>query len=382
MASHPTFDKTALEKFEADYDTSHEDTALRMRGQFIKKFPRSRLRDLTLDEYVVGHQEPSFCNFVESKTRAWANIQGATSRKFGIYFGRTKTNPHREYRFTEKFGKTKEEAFEVVKAALRALVKLASEPSPDFVAIDANPLSQMFKAKILSLYFPERFLAVCSSEHLEMLGSITGFQDGLPYSQYQNLLLEAKDNDKRTRPWTEPKFMAFLYKTYVRSEQTPEHTIRKPRAKSLRLVDFDEMQKQRGEIGRRAEEYALAWEKERLVGARLGHLIDRIQDRRNRPGYGHDFLSHNTDKEPRYIEVKSVAKLHGGYRFVLSDNEHATSQSGEYSKAYYFYLVFFGGNGQPVDLIAVIANQLYLHAEKTSASYLVRFDLKHFAKNH
>jgi hypothetical protein len=147
-------------------------------------------------------------------------------------------------------------------------------------------------------------------------------------------------------------------------------------------VDFDEMQKQRGEVGRRAEEYALAWEKERLVGARLGHLIDKIQDRRNRPGYGHDFLSHNTDKEPRYIEVKSVAKLHRGYRFFLSDNEHATSQSGEHSKAYYFYLVFFGGNGQPVDLIAVIANQLYLHAEKTSASYLVRFDLKHFAKNH
>ena len=231
-----------------------------------------------MDEYIVGHQEPSFCNFVESKTKAWANIQGATSRKFGIYFGRTKTDPHREYRFTEKFGKTKEEAFESVKAALLGLVELGSKLSPDFVAIDANPISQMFKAKILSLYFPERFLAVCSSEHLEMLGSITGFQDGLPYSQYQNLLLEAKGNDKWTRLWSEPKFMAFLYKTYVRSEQTPEHTIRKPRAKNLRFVDFDEIQKQRGVIGKRAEEFALAWEKERLIGARLRHLIYKIQD--------------------------------------------------------------------------------------------------------
>jgi hypothetical protein len=55
MPSHPIFEKTALEKFEAGYDTSHGDTALRTRGQFIKKFPRSRLRDLTLNEYVVGH---------------------------------------------------------------------------------------------------------------------------------------------------------------------------------------------------------------------------------------------------------------------------------------------------------------------------------------
>jgi len=35
-----------------------------------------------------------------------------------------------------------------------------AENTPDFSALDENPLSQMFKAKILSLYFPERFLNV------------------------------------------------------------------------------------------------------------------------------------------------------------------------------------------------------------------------------
>jgi hypothetical protein len=89
---------------------------------------------MTLDEYVVGHHDPSFCNLVESGTKAWANIQGATSFKFGIYFGKTKSDPTRKYRFTEKFGTTEKDAFAAVKAALLDLVALGAKESPDFAA--------------------------------------------------------------------------------------------------------------------------------------------------------------------------------------------------------------------------------------------------------
>ena len=118
------------------------------------------------------------------------------------------------------------------------------------------------------------------------------------------------------------------------------------------------MQKQRAEIGRIAEEYALKWEKERLAGARLERLIDKIEDRRDRPGFGHDFLSHSAEDEDRYIEVKCVAKLSDGYRFFLSDNEHQTSLSAEHSDGYYFYLVFFDGSRNPVEVLAIIATAL------------------------
>src|SRR5713226_2581506 len=115
-----------LAQFEAEYDTSHEDSALQTRGLFIRKFPLHSLDKLTLDEYVVGHHEPSFCNLVESGTKAWANIQGATSFKFGIYFGRTKSDATRKYRFTLQFGGNKRQAFGAVKVALLDLVKLGS----------------------------------------------------------------------------------------------------------------------------------------------------------------------------------------------------------------------------------------------------------------
>lgn len=367
-----------LAKFGTAYDTSHEDSALQARGLFIKRFPSHSLKNLTLDEYVVGHHDPSFCNLAESGTKAWANIQGATSFKFGIYFGRTRSDSTRKYRFTEKFGGTKKEAFAAVKAALLDLVGLGSKRSPDFAQIDANPLSQMFKAKILSLYYPGRFLAVCSGEHLEMLGSEMGFPEGLPASQYQNLLLDAKEGNPITRRWTEPKFMAYLYRIYVRGDSAFESPIKKPQTKRHRRVDFEEMQKQRGQIGRKAEEYALRWEKDRLIGAQLEHLVNQIEDRRERPGYGHDFLSYGTNEEPRFIEVKCVAKLSDRHRFFLSDNEHQTSLSRDCRDGYYFYLVFFDGKGQPLELQAVLAKQLYPKAGMSASSYEVRFDRKHF----
>jgi hypothetical protein len=382
MAKNKRFDRAILANFEEGYETSHEDAALQNRGEFIRKFPLKRLKELMLDEYVVGHQEPTFCNFVENKTRAWANIQGATSRKFGLYFGRTKSDPTRKYRFTEKFGRNKKEAFASIRNALIELVRMGSRGSPDFATIDQNPLSQMFKAKILSLYFPKRFLAVCSSEHLEMLGSILGFPDNLPNSRYQNLLLKAKQDHSATAEWSNPKFMAFLYKAYVRQDHVAVRPIGKPRKKSHRLVDFEDMQKQRGAIGKAAEEHALRWERERLSGAGLKHLVDKIEDLRNRPGHGHDFLSYTSDNRPRFIEVKSVAKLAEGHRFFLSDTERQISLSTDHAHAYYFYLVFFDGKGHPADVVAVLAEQLYRNAELTTASYAVRFDLKHSAKNH
>lgn len=369
-----SLDDVSLAKFSAEYDASHEATALRTRGVFIKEYPLASLGKLTLEKYVIGHHDPtSFCYLVEAGSKAWANIQGATSRKFGVYFGRTRSDPTRKYRFAERFGTNDREAFAAIKEALFTLVALGAEEHLNFKAIDANPLSQMFKAKILSLYYPDRFLAVCSSEHLEMLGGILGFDGDLPSSQYQKLLLQAKRDNPVARNWSAPKFMAYLYKVYIRADLSVESPVEKPHTKHHRRVDFEEMQNQRREIGRAAEEYALDWEKERLTGAGLEHLIEKIDDRRERPGYGHDFLSFNAANEPRYIEVKCVAKLNDGYRFFLSENEHETSLTKEHREGYYFYLVFFGTGGKPSEVLAVLAQQFYSHADLAPSSYEARF---------
>jgi Domain of unknown function (DUF3883) len=366
-------------KFEAEYDSSHEDKARKTRGIFLGKFPVDSLRTITLEDYVVGHGTASFCNLVESGTRAWANIQGATSFKFGIYYGKEKHDPLLRYRFARRFGSSPEEAFANVKEAVIELVEAGRADKPDFAAIDANPLSQMFKAKILSLYYPKRFIAVCSSEHLEMLGDMLGFAPNLPASQYQNLLLEAKRNDPATRRWSEPKFMAFLYRVYVRVQRAIASPIERPKIKRHRSVDFDELQRERAEIGRIAEEFALEWEKARLRGSDLKHLANQIDDRRSVPSYGHDFRSFTSADEERFIEVKCVAKVEDGHRFFLSENELQTSRSKEHSANYYFYLVYFDGKRNPVELEPMLAKRVYVNAEMIPSAYEVRFDRRKFS---
>lgn len=370
-----------LKEFELSYDKRHEDIATQTRGEFLRSFPISRLAKITLDEYVIGHKRPTFCAQVEAKTRPWANIQGATSAKFGIYYGKTKTDPKVTYRYARRYA-NKEEAFRSIKAALLDLVDLGRKQTPDFKKIDDIALSQMFKAKILSLYFPERFLNVCSSEHLEMLGIELGFDDQLPISQYQHLLLKAKQSNPITRNWSNSKFTAFLYKTYVRGDQKKLETVKKPRAKVHRVVDFDQIQAQRGLIGKAAEMFALEWEKQRLEGADLHQLVSRINDRRSQPSYGYDFLSYSSARRPRYIEVKAVARLTGGkgYRFFLSENELSVSNSAQHQSEYYFYLVFFNKEGKPEGLMPMLASELYGKCEIRPSTYTLSFEYGRYPK--
>ena len=364
-----------LQAFESGYSTTREDEALATRGDFLKAFPLQRLKVLTLDDYVIGMGTASFCARVEAKSRAWANIQGATSFKFGIYFGRTKTDAIRKYRFSSKFGESAAEAFENVKAALLSLVQAGA--TLDFQAIDANPLSQMFKAKILSLYFPDKFLNVCSDGHLTLLAGKLGIGKRPYISEYQHLLLGPKNRHTVSRRWSNPRYMEFLYRKFIPQHLNKAAALRigKPRKGAHRRINFEDLQEGRDAIGKLSEAFALAWEQERLTG--LGHpeLIAEIADRRDRPAYGYDFLSHSAPGQERYIEVKSVGKDKGCFRFFLSENERGVSESDPSRNDYFFYLVFYGRDRKPERLVAIPATELYPMAQIDACAFRVSFSI-------
>ena len=204
-----------IARFDEECDNARVEIALRTRDLFIRAFPADSLGELTLEKYAFGKGDQTFCYFVQTVTRAWAHIDSSPLFKFGIYFGKTKTDSARKYRSTKKFGTEQSVAFAAVKNALIDLVELGRSAS-NFIAIDANPLSPMFKAKILSLYYPDSFLAVCSPEDIRLLAKEMEFPAGLPCSNYQNLLLELKRSDATTAQWSHPKFMLYLYSVYVR----------------------------------------------------------------------------------------------------------------------------------------------------------------------
>lgn len=366
----------ALRAFERGYDSSRQAAAEQVRGAFLDAFPLAKLPQLRLDQYVIGTQRPTFCAFVEAKTRAWANIQGATASKFGIYYGRTKKDAQLRYRYQGRLGMSEHEAYRSVKRYLLQLVALGQARTLHFPAIDAIPLSQMFKAKILSLYFPKRFLNVCSGDHLRLLAKQLHLPDGLPLSEYQHRLLQVRATHSLSAEWKNPKFMAYLYQTYIHSGVLPTPGIRRPRKKPSRPTNFDEIQAERSRIGKLAEAYALAYEQERLRGADLAHLVPRIQDRTQYAGDGYDFLSFSTATQSRYIEVKSIARERGSTtsRFFLSANEFEVSRTPGMNAHYYFYLVRFDGKGQPCECIAEEAANLLRRSELEPAAYRVLFE--------
>ncbi|WP_083900866.1 DUF3883 domain-containing protein [Azospirillum sp. B4] len=369
------FRAKSLRAFEKDYNPTFEDEAHQTRGAFLDAFPIDALPNLTVENYVIGLQQPTFCYHIEVKTRSWAIIQGATAAKFGIYFGRTKSDPKSTYRPTPRFGKTKSEAFEMVKSALIDLVAAGKKDSLNFEEIDANSLSQMFKAKILSLYFPDRFINVCSREHLEIFASKLGFQ-GVGYvSEYQNYLVAQKLRDSATRSWSNPKFMAFLYATYMPERGAAGSSIRKPTKKRPSTVDFEDLQAAWARIGRESEKFAQKWEEERLRGHGWPQLAKQIDDRRSRPGYGYDFRSFSSPGVPRFIEVKTVGKVRGGgYRCFVSETEYNVSKSSDHATEYYFYLVSLSSDGKPISLMPVRAEDQYKNSELLPVSYEMRFD--------
>ena len=124
MGMRPRLNSAALREFNLSYDTMLEDIAFRARGKFLRDFPLNQLHRLNVDNYVIGHREPTFCAHVEAKTRSWANIQGATAFKFGIYYGKTKSEPEVTYRYASRFGHTKASTFKAVKRALMEVVSL------------------------------------------------------------------------------------------------------------------------------------------------------------------------------------------------------------------------------------------------------------------
>lgn len=360
-----------VDRFISDYDTGHEDRAAQTRGEFLRAFPRSSLVDLSPETYCIGFQSPSFCTFVEVTTRPWANILGATAGKFGIYFGRTKHDPTKRYRFAARFGKTDKAAFVAVRSALVDLVALGGESRPAFAAIDANPLSQMFKAKVLSLYYPKRFLNICSGNHLEDLAALFKLEPRREISRYQHLLVREKLTSPLTKDWSNPKFMAFLYAQFLKLPRDTSSQIAPPDKRKHRDVDFEELLAERAEIGERAEQFARNWEINRLEGLGFTAASSLVTDCRRQPGHGYDFASCAEKAHRRYIEVKAIAMRGEDVRFFLSENERRVSLSLDHVQNYYFYLVRFKDH-EPLEVRPVPSREMHAAIRLLGASYEAR----------
>lgn len=85
----------------------------------------------------------------------------------------------------------------------------------------------------------------------------------------------------------------------------------------------------------------------------------------DRPGFGYDVKSYESDGRDKYIEVKNVTN---GHRFFLSEGEWLNSRK---RKNYWFYLVDEGKGRHP--LISCVKAEQLTQRNLEPVQYLVRY---------
>lgn len=364
-------------KFNLIYDDRLEDDADAQRGEFLKRFTLESLQNLKLDDYAIGTKpRGTFCYWAEAGTDKWARITGSPAMKFGIYFGKTKENPIKRYRYTKKFAGdlpiegAQRKVYKNVHAHLLNL--LESGIKLDFKAIDKNPLSPMFKAKLLSLYFKDLYLPICSGDILRDVAQDINFNCSSP-SNIQYQALQLRTMFPVFRDWHNLKLTEFLLRRFageIKNIGTDKPKSSRKRPPTLNLdvePDFEKQAKNAREKGERSERFAREWEERRLVSRGLGALVEQILDRTKRPRYGFDFESFTSAEVKRYIEVKTFSNS----RFFLSSNELRVAQDDKTGPNYYFYLVTYDKNGEPEDCHSFRAADVLEQSQLKSHNFMV-----------
>jgi 5-methylcytosine-specific restriction enzyme B len=81
-------DLNLLKKYSIEFDQKYalSDKSNSEKVAFLERFPIDKLKDLSLEEYVLGNPEKNgFCYHLEQKTASVANIWGGSSKKFAIW---------------------------------------------------------------------------------------------------------------------------------------------------------------------------------------------------------------------------------------------------------------------------------------------------------
>lgn len=348
----------------------------KLRADFKERFTPQKIRNLTIDEYVLGRRidgkinEDTFCYWVERKTIDLGVIIGARADKFGLYCD-VETQ---KYRYLKEF-QNENEALKFLKNRIINLILYGK--NKDLAQIKNVRLSPMFKGKILFLYHPDKFLSVFSDKHLnwflKKFGKFDESIENLDEVDKRELLMQIKNTDEVMKSWSTYEFTDFLYgniggpnkkktpkelKPYIDFEEDyPKLSDTKPESIQLeilpeqlktekkvfergsRAIDFENQNKRNRKLGEHGESVVLKFEKDFLIKNNRPDLAEKIrQISKEDVSAGYDILSYEVNGKEKYIEVKSTnSSPSGSASFLISTNEYTKAREIE---NYYIYVVF------------------------------------------
>jgi len=350
-------------EFEKSYSDIEFEEINKKREKFLKDFSYESINTLDIDKYVLGLKKDStFCYWIETKLNDWGNIHGSPASKFGVYYGKYGKDEIKKFRYTKKFGNSKEEAYKNVLSCIRDLL----DNKENLEALKKNILSPMYKGKILSIYFPEDFLNIFSLEYLkyfirELSLTITSDNE----LDLQEVLLQYKNHDEVMKNWNIYKYSKFLYYTFgspkskkidkkLKQYQLPDfpnitdinieyididniksNTNEKKLETSNKKFDYEKINKYRKRIGDIGEHIVFQIEEKKLKELKINKTPEFTSKVNDNAGY--DIQSYDDDSNKLFIEVKTTNKKFGETSSYITCNELEQSEK---IKNYYFYFIF------------------------------------------
>lgn len=337
-----------------EYKTNKENNKelQKLINQFVKDFPLSKIRTMTMDEYVQGRgSKTSFSYRIEWELDRAGRISGSDVSKFGVYYSAKRGR----YENTKKFGATPEEAFARVKEEIVKIIDAAQKN--DHSLIRNSLISDNLCGKIYYLYSKGRALPIYSKNHLLSILSIFGIPKPVKNKNlfvYRDLLIKYKETHEQLKQWSNLEFSQFIYSdvgfnSVVREIQTlPEKysvevvDITALRAKSASGASGSthtgphdpERDRKKKAYGTRGEDVVLEYEqKENPKHAHLIKKVAGIDD-----GAGFDILSRDKDGKEVRIEVKTKAggNINNIY-FFISRNQLDKLRGGVTDYIYYVF---------------------------------------------
>ena len=190
-----------------------------LREKFTKYFNLDRIATMKLDDYVLGVVRPkigrNFSYALEIELDSLGSISGSPAPKFGVYYG-VRGEKGKGYQFVKRLGDTYQEAFKKIKESLLELLEAGENENIE--AIKDNLISPMLKGKILSTYFPKRYLNIFSPDHLNyylaQLGLDTAELIKADPVYKREELIRFKNQDEVMKNWNVDLFAKFLYSEY------------------------------------------------------------------------------------------------------------------------------------------------------------------------
>ncbi len=211
-----------LKELASKYSLSDEIVEQREKDRlsFIEKFPLTRLKDLSIDQFVQGTDDNSFCYWLEFKKIGFG-IGGGNASKFGIY----KTKNKEEIVYATSYGKNKTYLYDkaakdyfsdLLNKILKAL-DYTKENQIDKIKELEIPMWNMVLQKILGIYYPEKFLTIGSPTVLIKCAKELGIEN-IEHSSDNSILInyECKkiiSKNPQFSKWSNEKIGTFIWET-------------------------------------------------------------------------------------------------------------------------------------------------------------------------